>query len=71
MFRHGHYKQYVTDWATRLTKSGPSWRAGEESSERHEVSFFPTSQKSSPHDFQCCERTISTEMQTEGAPAGF
>ena len=37
-----HYEQHVTNWATRLTKSGPSWRAEEESSERHEVSFTRT-----------------------------
>ena len=40
MLRHGHahhYKQYVTNWATLLTKSGPSCQTEVESSERHEV----------------------------------
>ena len=45
MFRHGHvrhYKQYVTNWATLLTKSGRSCRVEVESSECHEVSFTIT-----------------------------
>ena len=45
MFHHGHvrhYKQYVTNWATRLTKSVPIWRAEVESSKRHEVLFTQT-----------------------------
>ena len=37
-----HYKQHVTNRATRLTKPGPSWRPEEESSARHEVSFTRT-----------------------------
>ena len=40
MLRHGHaphYKKYVTNWATLLTKSDPSCRAEEESSEHHQL----------------------------------
>ena len=63
MLRHGHarhYKQYVTNWATLLTKSGPSCRAEEESSERHEVSFMQTFQRRENvfHMIIHCERTV-------------
>ena len=42
MFGHGHerhYKQYVTNWATLLSKSDHSYRAEVESSKCYEVSF--------------------------------
>ena len=57
MFCHGHehhHKQNVTNWATLLTKIGPSCQAEEELSERHEVSFTQTFQRREnvfPHDF--------------------
>ena len=61
MFMRATSKQYVTNWATLFSKSGPSYRKEVESSERHEVLFTRTfwrREKCFSHNSQRFERAI-------------